>query len=627
MESAFYNSRDSFYKSKFGAVEEDEKILLRVLLPRSFMCNAVTLYIRRDDEEQFSAKGMYWAGMYGSDREIWDIEISLKKSGIYWYHFTLSSAWGDRELYNDRNSVGIFPKPDEEKIDWQLTVYAKKFKTPDWLKGGIIYQIFPDRFYFSGRKKKNVPEDRILRDDRKNLPYWRPDAEGKVLNNDYFCGDLKGIEQRLPYLEKLSVSCIYLNPIFEAHSNHRYNTANYLNIDPLLGTQADFVSLCNAAHKRGIKIILDGVFSHTGDDSIYFNKYKRYGDGGAYNSKKSPYYKWYDFWDYPDKYRSWWGFETLPEVNEERKEYLEFITGKGGVIEKWLKLGADGWRLDVADELPDVFIDAVRRAVKRVKPDALLLGEVWEDATTKFSYGSRRKFLLGKQFDSIMNYPFANSVIKFVREGHAEDFAKEIIEIAENYPAQALNVMMNHIGTHDTQRAITGLVAESPENRDRAWQEAHHLLKSKDYLKGVKLLKLASAIQYMLPGVPSVYYGDEIGMQGYKDPFNRCFFDWDNINYELLGHYEKLGKIRKSSSCLIDGRINFVSSVLGCTAFERRGRGEAMLIIANRNEEDITYNLPAEWQLSEELLAGETVSQSVTVKALSAVILRRSFER
>ena len=627
MESAFYNSRDSFYKSKFGAVAEDEKILLRVLLPRSFMCNAVTLYIRRDDEEQFSAKSMYWAGMYGSDREIWDIEISLKKSGIYWYHFTLSSAWGDRELYNDRNSVGIFPKPDEEKIDWQLTVYAKKFKTPDWLKGGIIYQIFPDRFYFSGRKKKNVPEDRILRDDRKNLPYWRPDAEGKVLNNDYFCGDLKGIEQRLPYLEKLSVSCIYLNPIFEAHSNHRYNTANYLNIDPLLGTQADFVSLCNAAHKRGIRIILDGVFSHTGDDSIYFNKYKRYGDGGAYNSKKSPYYKWYDFWDYPDKYRSWWGFETLPEVNEERKEYLEFITGKGGVIEKWLKLGADGWRLDVADELPDVFIDAVRRAVKRVKPDALLLGEVWEDATTKFSYGSRRKFLLGKQFDSIMNYPFANSVIKFVREGHAEDFAKEIIEIAENYPAQALNVMMNHIGTHDTQRAITGLVAESPENRDRAWQEAHHLLKSKDYLKGVKLLKLASAIQYMLPGVPSVYYGDEIGMQGYKDPFNRCFFDWDNINYELLGHYEKLGKIRKSSSCLVDGRINFVSSVLGCTAFERRGRGEAMLIIANRNEEDITYNLPAEWQFSEELLAGEAVSQSVTVKAMSAVILRRSFER
>ena len=626
MDVISYNSRDSFYKNKFGAVPEGEKLRFRVVLPRSFSCNSARLLVRKDDEEQFTAHGMYWAGMYSGDGEIWDIELSFKESGIYWYHFGFGSPWGEWEMYNDSCGVGKICAPDEEKNEWQQTVYAKSFKTPDWLKGGIIYQIFPDRFYASGKKKKGVPTDRILRDDKNALPYWRPDAEGRVLNNDYFCGDLKGIEQKLGYLEELGVSCIYLNPIFEAHSNHRYNTADYFKIDPLLGTKEDFVSLCNSAHKRGIKIILDGVFSHTGDDSIYFNKYRRYGDGGAYNSKKSPYYKWYDFWDYPDNYRSWWGFETLPEVNEERREYLSFVTGKDGVIETWLKLGADGWRLDVADELPDVFINAVRRAVKRTKPDALLLGEVWEDATTKISYGSRRKFLLGKQFDSVMNYPFANSVLNFAREGNAEAFAREISDIVENYPPQALNVMMNHIGTHDTQRAITSLVGESCENRDRAWQEAHQLLGAKAYLKGVKLLKLAAAVQYMLPGVPSVYYGDEIGMQGYKDPFNRCFFDWENINYELFEYYKALGRIRKNCECLKEGKLSFVSSVLGCTAFQRVSEREAVLIIANRNEEDIYYNLPSEWQFSEELLCSAAVNEAAPVKAMSAVILRRSFD-
>ena len=627
METYLFNSRDTFYKSKFGAVPEGEKLRFRVVLPRSFTCNGVNLLVRRDDEDEYASSGMFWAGMYGSDNEIWDVELCLKKSGIYWYHFRFGSSWGENEIYNDSDGIGRIVLPDGEKNDFQLTVFARGFKTPDWLKGGVIYQIFPDRFYSSGKKKKNVPADRIIRENKKELPYWRPDSQGKVLNNDYFGGDLKGIEQKLPYLEALGVSCIYINPIFEAHSNHRYNTADYFKIDPLLGTKEDFISLCSSAHKKGIKIILDGVFSHTGDDSVYFNKYRRYGDGGAYNSKQSPYYKWYDFWDYPDSYRSWWGFETLPEVNEESRQYLDFVTGKDGVIETWLKLGADGWRLDVADELPDVFINAVRRAVKRVKPDAVLLGEVWEDATTKFSYGSRRKFLLGKQFDSIMNYPFANSVIKFAREGHAESFAEEIMEIVENYPAEALNVMMNHIGTHDTQRAITALVGESCENRDRSWQEAHHQLRSRDYLKGVKLLKLASSIQFMLPGVPSVYYGDEIGMQGYKDPFNRCFFDWENINFELLEHYKRLGEIRNGSECLKDGKINFISSLLGCTAFERRNKNEALLIIANRNEDDIRYNLPSQWHFADELLVSADVTESVEVKAMSAVILRRTFDK
>ena len=619
-----YNSRDLYYKSEFGAVKEGTVLKFRLVLPRSFTANGATLCIRRDSEQEFTEHGMLWAGMYGESNEVWDIEFTPEESGLYWYRFNIYSPWGQSTLYNDGNSVGTF-EAAKASGDWQLTVYSKDYTTPEWLKGGIIYQIFPDRFYNSGKKKSGVPADRLLRTDTNNLPYWRPDENGKVLNNDYFGGDLKGIEEKLPYLTELGVSCIYLNPIFEAHSNHRYNTADYLKIDPLLGKEKDFVSLCNSAHKCGIRIILDGVFSHTGDDSIYFNKYSRYGDGGAYNSKRSPYYKWYDFWHYPDSYRSWWGFETLPEVNEECEDYIEFITGKDGVIEKWLKLGADGWRLDVADELPDVFIDEVRKAVKRIKPDAVMLGEVWEDATNKFSYGERRRFLLGKQFDNVMNYPFANAVLSFARFGVAEDFAKKIMYTVENYPAPALNIMMNHIGTHDTMRAITALAGESCENRDRAWQEQHHKLSKKDYKKGVELLKLAAAIQFMLPGASCLYYGDEVLMQGYKDPFNRCCFDWSNKNGELLSYYKRLGEIRRESSCLREGKINFISSMLGCVAFERVDGDEGLLLIANRNEEAISYNLPQKWQNAYELLYEKNISDSVYIEPMSAVILQKDF--
>lgn len=622
MDTTVYNSRDRYFKSEFGAVRAGSTVRFRIVLPRSFMCNDAVLLMRRDDGD-FDENHMLWAGMLGDDFEVWEVEALLKNAGLYWYFFTVSSPWGQTSVYNDGNGVARFADGEEQQKLWQLTVYSKDFKTPDWLKGGIIYQIFPDRFYNSGKKKTGVPSDRIIRDDYDNLPYWKPDESGRVLNNDYFGGDFKGIEKKLDYLKELGVSCIYLNPVFEAHSNHRYNTADYFKTDPLLGSEEDFRHLCEAAHKKGIRVILDGVFSHTGDDSIYFNKYRRYGDGGAYNSKKSPYYKWYDFREYPEDYRSWWGFETLPEVNEEEPSYIKFMTGKDGVIEKWLKLGIDGWRLDVADELPDVFIDAVRRAVKRIKPEAVLLGEVWEDASNKISYGERRRFLLGKQFDNVMNYPFANAVIEFARYGIAEKFSQQIMTIVENYPAPALNVMMNHIGTHDTERAITALVGESCENRDREWQENHNTLSKKAYKKGVALLKLASTVQFMLPGVPSIYYGDEIGMQGYKDPFNRGYFAWDNMNTELLEHYKKLGKIRNENGCLKEGGINFVSSMLGCVAFERTAAGEALLVIANRNEEEISYNLPERWQYRTELLLGKEVNESVSVPAMSAVILSR----
>ena len=456
-----------------------------------------------------------------------------------------------------------------------------------------MYQIFPDRFCNSGTKKI-VPLDRNLK-RWGELPMYTMHPLFGVWNNDYQCGDLKGIEEKLPYLKSLNVDMIYLNPIFEAHSNHRYNTADYESIDPLLGKEEDFISLCMEAHKLGIKIILDGVFSHTGDDSIYFNRYKRYDGDGAYNSKSSPYYKWYKFNNWPDSYSSWWGIDTLPETDETNPSYMEFITGKNGVIAKWMRLGADGFRLDVADELPDEFIVKIRERIKAENPEAFLLGEVWEDASTKTAYGVRREYLLGKELDSVMNYPFREAIIDYLVNDNAEDFMERILTITENYPKEIVDALMNPLGTHDTVRIISRLSGEDAEGPEKSkeWQ-AGFFLSTEQKERCKRLLKIAAAIQYTLPGFPSVYYGDEVGMEGLKDPFNRQAFPWGNLDMDLLGFFEKLGKIRANNHMLRDAEFVPISGADGCIAYAREKDGNpkhSIILIANRASEAIDYRL------------------------------------
>lgn len=615
-----YNSRYDYHKSIFGAVKTEQDVTFRIILPRNFRCCAARLVIKKAENDCYDFLNMQWDCMQGTDEEWWKINFTSYDAALFKYHFEYDTPWGTSRIFHKANGAAVIAA---EGDDWQLTVYDKDFHTPEKFKGGIIYQIFPDRFAFSGKEKQNVPTDRILRNDRENDPYWVPTADGKVLNNDYFGGDLKGIEQKLDYLKSLGVSCIYLNPIFEAQSNHRYDTADYEKIDSLLGTEEDFKSLCKSAEKFGISIILDGVFSHTGDDSIYFNKYGRYSSLGAYRSKESPYYSWYKFNNWPDDYESWWGIKILPEVIEETPEFIEYIAGENGIARKWLRLGASGWRLDVADELPDEFLDSFRKAVKAEKSDALVLGEVWEDASNKSSYGKLRRYLLGEQLDSVMNYPFANAVTDFVREANAELFAQRIMSIVENYPKEVLDVLMNHISTHDTMRAITALAGESCAYRDRKWQSAHSL-DEKSYAYGVRLLKAASAIQFTLPGVPTIYYGDEAGMQGYKDPFNRRCYPWGNENNELIEWYRLLGKIRNESMVFLDGTFEFLSSVAGCIAFARRKNNEAILVISNSNPHPITYYVKSEWCDAIDLLGNcQVKSNMVDIEEKSTVILKR----
>ncbi|MBR4049107.1 MAG: glycoside hydrolase family 13 protein [Clostridia bacterium] len=614
-----YNSRLQFHKNKFGAIPSDCTVCLRVILPREMRCSAVRLCVKKDGEDEVKY-AFDWDCMEGLGEEWWRIDFTPHSPGLYWYHFEYDIPFGSGKIYHRGNGIGALCA---EGKDWQLTVYDKDFTTPDRFKGGIIYQIFPDRFNKAEIEYKDVPEDREIRTDWGALPRWEPNKNGKVTNSDYFCGNLKGIEEKLDYIASLGVTCIYLNPIFEAHSNHRYNTADYTKIDPLLGTEEDFADLCKAANKKGIDIILDGVFNHTGSDSVYFNLNNRYNSVGAYQSKESPYYSWYSFRKWPEIYDSWWDFDTLPDTNETDEGFRSFLFSDSGVIKKWLRLGASGWRLDVADELPDSFLDELCTCVKEEKPDALILGEVWEDASNKCAYSKRRRYLLGGQLDSVMNYPFADAIMYFMRTGIANGFTEKILTILENYPPQCVALLMNHIGTHDTVRAITAMVGESTSGKDRRWQ-ANQTLTEEQKEIGIKMMKTAAAIQFTLPGIPSIYYGDEVGLEGCRDPFNRGCFPWGSENEELLDWYRRLGKIRRSSPALSYGSFVPVSEAAGCIAFAREGANSKLLTIANRNVHPITYYLPEAWHGARLLLGGTDIKYtSVEIPANGAVILRK----
>ena len=573
-----FNSFDLAYKKPFGAVRAGQKIQFNLTIPYDYGFVQPHLVLTRDGEQP-TLYPMTFTECFNRVNHF-SLSVTLPDSGLYFYYFDLYSDF--RKLF--RGPLGQAVLSWDKGEPWQLTVYDADFSTPDSLKGGVIYQIFPDRFY-EGKKNKPMPfSDRIYRENKHGEPYFWPNESGGYLNRDYFGGDFVGIAEKLPYLQKLGVSWIYLNPIFEAHSNHRYNTANYLKADPLLGTNEEFSLLCKRAKEYGIRIILDGVFSHTGSDSLYFNKEGRYGTGGAYRDESSPYRSWYDFSsNYACGYRSWWGFETLPEVNESDASYRNFIGGKGGVIDTWLNLGASGFRLDVADELPDDFIEDIRTAVKAHGPECYLLGEVWEDATTKMAYNVRRTYLLGKGLDAVMNYPFRNATLDFIRGGNLQTIAETLLSICEHYPAPALHTLMNFMSTHDTERALTAIADESSNGRDRYWQSGRTLSPER-YEYGVQMLKLAYAMTFTLPGVPSIYYGDEIAMQGYRDPFNRGYFDWDSTEERIRPVLAQLAQLRKECDAFYDGTFEILGAENDVLHYRRVGRTQTAEIILNRSE-------------------------------------------
>ncbi|MDO4829940.1 MAG: glycoside hydrolase family 13 protein [Clostridia bacterium] len=591
MDKTYFNSHNTYYRSPFGAVEQDTRIHFRALLPRNFKSQVTELCVKYDYDGDWQYINMLWCGTTDSELEIWECDFTPDKIGLYWYNFRMTDKNGEIKFIVPSDAYNISRVDSTQSQSWQITCYKKGFETPKWLSGGVMYQIFPDRFNFSGEEKDIKRTDYKRNNDWNALPVWQPNENGEITNNDFFMGDLKGIEQKLDYLKELGVTCIYLNPIFEAYSNHRYDTGDYSKIDPILGTEDDFKELCKKAGEHGIRIINDGVFSHTGADSVYFNRSGKYGSGGAYRDKNSPYFSWYKFNEWPDNYNSWWGFYTLPEVNETSPEFNEYINGKNGIIRKWMRCGNSGWRLDVADELPDEFMENLRNAVKSENPEAFIVGEVWEDASNKVSYGARRKFLLGYQLDSVMNYVFRNAILDFCRGQNARYTMAAIMSIVENYPRPVLRVLMNSLSTHDTERALTVIAGEPLNGRDRAWQASTHLT-DEQRKKGIKLMKLAAAMQFTLPGFPCVYYGDEAGMEGYRDPFNRCCYPWGRQNKELLDLHRQLGKLRKDCSALGDGEFVSVFADGNRIAYIRYDGKSSIYCTFNNSDRKIIVDAP-----------------------------------
>ena len=592
-----FNSRNPVFRYPTGAVASCLPIHFKIDMPRDMRCNAARLIVRDDSTGEVQTLDMFWCGMNGDNHEWWECHFAAQKPGLYLYHFEVTTWRGVLNLHKGFGGDGTV-MGESSGGDWQLTVYDRSFHTPEWLVGGIMYQVFPDRFFSSGKAKQNVPQDRTLHGKWSEEPDWKPNSKGEITNSDYFGGDLSGITEKLDYLKSLGVTCLYLNPIFEAHSNHRYNTADYSKIDPLLGNEEDFRTLCTEAKKRGIHVLLDGVFSHTGSDSVYFNREGRYQTPGAFQSQDSPYYSWYSFQDWPNDYECWWNFKTLPDVTEINPAYDAYINGKDGIVRHWLAAGASGWRLDVADELPDAFLDRLRVAVKTENPDALVLGEVWEDASNKSDYGIRRKFLLGGQLDSVMNYPFRNAILGFLCGKDPAEMMEIILNILENYPPQVIRLLMNHIGTHDTERALTALAGEPVANHDRSWQAQTHLTPEQREL-GLKRLKMASLMQYTLPGVPCLYYGDEAGMEGYKDPFNRGTYPWGQESTSLLAWYRKLGKLRRMLSCLREGSFTPLNADDHTIVYVREDSVDAILVALNAGDNPRTLYFPDEWRTAE----------------------------
>jgi glycosidase len=549
-----FDSFHPYYKHPFGSIESGSALTLRIKTSGGSPAVSARLVIISDETgntlraEEKTAQG---AGITPEGHDLFEFTVQIVDTGLYFYHFEV--------VRQDKGT--------ERTPDYQLTVYSRGYVTPRWLKAGVMYQIFPDRFARSGNyRAPRQNKDYILREDWGGAPNGKPDEKGIVRNNDFFGGNLRGILEKLDYLEELGVTVIYLNPIFEAYSNHRYDTADFKKVDPMLGTEEDFRELCEKAMEKGIRIILDGVFNHTGSDSVYFNKDGRYSETGAYQSKESPYYKWYRFTEFPDRYDSWWGIDTLPGVNETEPSYLDFIIrSEDSVVKHWLRCGASGFRLDVADELPDEFIEALRAAVKEIRSDAAIIGEVWEDASNKMSYGRRRKYFQGNQLDSVMNYPLKDAVIDFLVKGRdGAALEKAVNSLWENYPEPAFGALMNILGTHDTERILT-VLAEGSRDADEARQR----------------LFLACLIVSFMPGIPCVYYGDEIGMKGGKDPLNRMCFEPGRGDPQILRFYRRLFAFRGKIDGLEDYSFQPRSAEGSFYSFARTGSGGRLVVAAN----------------------------------------------
>lgn len=605
---------DEYFRKPFGAVScgTEVRLAFKVLSGKVFSAKLIL----QCDSEQLAYE-MEDSG------ELFSVSFPAPDRPASWkYFFETETRYGIRYLSADE--TGLSSELTEQNPEgFRLTVYRRDFETPSWMKNSIMYQIFPDRFGFYGKETvkrgiqfhKNLGQSPELHKNRSEPVKYLPDTdENEYYPDDFYGGTFRGIQRKLPYLKDLGVSCIYLNPIVEARSNHRYDAANYLNTDPILGTVEEFQTLCKKANDMGIRIILDGVYSHTGADSIYFNRFGHYGNGGACDSVDSPFYPWFRFSEWPETYKCWWNFADLPEVDERNPAWQEHVvSGNDSVMKTWLRRGAAGWRLDVADEIPDDVLTLMRQEVKKENPDAPLIGEVWEDPVTKTGPEGPRNYALGYSLDSVMNYPFRFAIIDFLRwKISAYDLQNFLLCQQMNYPKPLYESLMNLLSSHDVDRIRTALSSEI-DIRSLHRDEQMKLEFSEETLKkAVNLEKLAAAVQFAIPGMPSIYYGDEQGMTGVCDPFNRMPFREDSENTGLKDYYTELCHRRIQSDALRIGEAKFSALSDDVLAIFRYTSKEAVVTVVNRSDRDFNYSLDCRF-LGKGTITGQVLACSANM--------------
>ncbi|MBO4384477.1 MAG: glycoside hydrolase family 13 protein [Clostridia bacterium] len=621
--NAFHDSRSLAFREPFGALASGEKVTLRLYLSGADAREASAVLRTWDRTERYFNGSRY-------DKDgfvVHEFTVEAPEApAIMWYNFRVTVKG---ELFYAGAKDGVLRSGEckltkEIPHDFRVTVYTRDFRAPAAFMGGIAYQVFPDRFsigaypHLSSALAYHRSMGRRITEKRWNeeVDYAPRAGERFYSPSDYYLGNIRGIIDRIPYFKSLNVNILYLNPIFESPYNHRYSISDYLKIDPLLGSEEDFTELAGELHKAGIKLILDGVFSHTGDDSRYFDVRGTYGKG-AYGDKTSPYREWYDFSPrYKNGFRCWWDFETLPEVNELTPSYMDFVAT---VLEKWIRLGADGWRLDVADELPDEFIKFLRKRLKAIDPEAVLIGEVWEDAALKTDcFGRRREYLNGEELDGVMDYPFMEATVDFLMgRTDSAGIRAALGAQLEGYPGDFMRAQLGFLGSHDTFRILSVLSGSPKKDSIPREKQAKWAPSPEDAALGKKRLKQASALQFAMPFSPCIYYGDEAGLTGLADPFCRRPYPWGREDAELLAHYRMLTSVRAANRVFGEGLTAFAAPARDVFVILRKLGDDEALTVVNRGAARTVALTPADFT------EGET-APSLTGEYFNAASLRRA---
>lgn len=572
MEEILYNPIKD--KSPSGPLKKGDTITFSFRIKQDLVIDKIALVLRHEESGCVHYLECLLSE-YEINYNVYTASITLEDVGLYWYHF---------EIYKDEDVIKVNKGNDYQGVlgdneEFPLTVLKKEIPYLDDYLGGVIYQIFVDRFNKT-TDKPNIREGFVYREDWGGV-ITKNTTDREKLNYEVFGGDLNGVIEKLDYLKSLGVTIIYLCPIFTAPSNHKYDTSNYLEIDPMFGTKETFLKLIDEAKSRNMGIILDGVFNHMGSDSVYFNKENKYDVVGAYNSQDSKYYDWFKFYDWPDGYDCWWGIKTLPSVNQENPQLHEFTAN---VLKEYMSMGLLGFRLDVVDEIGHNYLTKICDSIREVKENALIIGEVWEDASTKIAYGKRRGYFLGHELNSVMNYPLKDALLNFVLHGNANHFYYVYQMIQDNYPEFVKHNLMNVIDSHDTRRILSIL------------EEGNHVMDK---------LKIISALQFGFYGIPSVFYGDEAGIREDEPDFSRKCYPWGNENKEILEWYTLLGNIRKHE-VFKKGRMEAIKAEDGVIIFKRIYKDEEILFAASVSSDVYTYVLYDDYT---SLIDGESYNQ------------------